>query len=228
MASDASLGRFAGQGSAQNDNFPYNDNVDNAHPAYIDYVLPKNFQRLVSARLSFKLRLYRTYNSLSLTATGGQSANHTHASASHGHTMFEVGGAPGASTNTVWFANGNTNPIVLITPNVGNTSPLVTTATTPGATGTASVDHTHPVSGTATLGVTEGAATTVAAIAFDGVDQTVALGGPWSTDTVELDVTRFTPTTIGMFHTVTITPAGQGRIVSLLRASYYIDSRLAQ
>src|SRR5438094_7144669 len=77
-ASAESIGRYPGVGAAQNDNFPYNDNVDNNSPAFIDYVLPKNFQRIVSARLSIKNRAYRTYNNFSATTPHAQSTNHNH------------------------------------------------------------------------------------------------------------------------------------------------------
>jgi hypothetical protein len=212
-ASSESIGRFPGIGAAQNDNFPYNDNVDNNSPAYIDYVLPKNFQRIVSARLSIRHRAYRTYNSFTAVSTGAETG-HSH---SHAHTIPITGavfanavGWDGAGQNLKGTGGGNTGNI--------NTNAQ-------GSSG-----HTHPLTLTGALGVTEAAAPVNpgTTIAFDGVDQTAALGGPWNSDQVEIDITKFISTAVSIWHTVSLQPNQLVRMVALLRISYYVDSRLAQ
>lgn len=227
LASDTALGRFPGQGSAQNDTFPYNDNVDINSPAYIDYVLPKNFQRILSAKLSLRHRNYRTYNSLTLASTGAQSASHTHASAAHNHGLAPEANTTGAQSVT--WDSGNIRLAVSGAGPFPDTSSIQNT--TPGATGVQSVGHTHSVSGSAILAVTEAAAPANpgTTIAFDGVDHTAALGGPFNAlDVVEIDVTQFLSTAVSIWHTVSLQPNQLVRMIALLRISYYVDSRLAQ
>ena len=104
------------------------------------------------------------------------------------------------------------------------TAPVNTDATntTPGATGGESAPHTHNINVTSTLGVTEGAVATGVAIAFDGVDQTAALGGPFNADVVELDVRRFLVTSTGLWHVIAMQPTGLGRIEAHLRLGVYV------
>ena len=97
QTSATSIGRYPGQGSLQNDNFIYRDACDATHPWNADYVMPKNFQRLISAKLSFILRAYRTYSTLTLSSTGTDAtgeSGHTH---SHSHTWHvNFNGAAGS------------------------------------------------------------------------------------------------------------------------------------
>src|SRR5258708_11354695 len=90
--SSESIGRYPGNGSAQDDQYVYPDNADATFPYNFDYVIPSNFQRLVAARLSFKIRAFRSYNTFSATTTGagtahlhstGGESGHSH---SHSHT----------------------------------------------------------------------------------------------------------------------------------------------
>ena len=219
-----SIGGSPGFGSAQVDSYTRADNVDPSNPMTVSYLIPSSTQRVVSAKLSWRLNAYRTYSSLSLTATGNASVGHTHASATHRHDMFQIGNVPPASTNTTWFAGPSAaNPIVLITPNVGTTSPLETYDTSPGATGGQSVTHTHTVSGSTTLGIALGASATGITIQFDGTDHTAALGGPWSTDVVELDVTPFialTPT--AAWHVISLGSTTLGQIETHLKIGLYV------
>jgi hypothetical protein len=193
---------------------PFADNIDATHPAYIDFVLPANL-KVNFAKLSFKFRLYRTYNSFSTTATGaetGHSHSHTHTSAGHTHHNSPTVGAGGAALSI----NGSTLNMAS-----GPNSGWDTDSTTPGNTGsdaTGSSGHTHTVTGTSTLGVTENTATSITAISIDGTDVTASLGGgPWASDIVDLDLTALMPTGDGRWHTVSATPSGQGRLVAVLR-----------
>ena len=70
---------------AHNDSWLFEDNVDATHPANLRYVIASTTQRVVSARLSIHLAPFRTYNSLTVSATGPESAQHSHASAAHAH-----------------------------------------------------------------------------------------------------------------------------------------------
>jgi hypothetical protein len=65
QSSVMSIGRFPGNGSAQDDQYVYPDDADGTFAYNFDYVIPSNFQRLVSAKLSFKIRPFRSYNNFS-------------------------------------------------------------------------------------------------------------------------------------------------------------------
>ncbi len=84
--------------------------------------------------------------------------------------------------------------------------------------------HTHPVSGSSVLGVTEGATATGVTIAFDGVDATANLGGPFTTDQIELNVAPYLMTTIGLWHVIAMQPSGLGRIEAHLRLGVYVTA----
>ena len=225
-AHELGTGRYPGRGAGINDTFANFDNVDATHPLRLKYVFPQNFQRLVTARLSFSLLPYRTYSSFTVSATGGQSATHTHGvdhSHSHAHTI-PIGAGPFANAvGLAGVAGGQ-----LLSSTTGNTGAINSDATTSSAptSGGASVDHTHTVSGSSFLGVTEGATAAGVTIQFDGADQTAALGGPWSADIVELDVTKYLPTALGSWHTILLSSTGLGGILSHLRLSFYADASL--
>lgn len=199
-----------------NDSWLISDNVDPTHPLNIRYVIASNVQRVVRARLSFFLAAYRTYSNFSVTATGAGTAHaHNHNHGSHAHSIHLVAGA-GAGTVS-WGGAGagffdNTSP-------TGDSSNI--NGATPAADATAEASHTHTVSGSSFLGVTEGAVATGVTISFEGVDQTVALNGPFSTAQVELDVLRLMATTTATYHTIAMTPSGLGRIEAHLSLSYY-------
>ncbi len=195
-----------------NDSFPFEDNVDATHAANLRYIISKNVTRVVSARLSIFMAPYRTYNTLSVSATGTESAGHSHG---HSHT-WAVQDGTGIPTANMVFGN---SPIAV--KNIGGTTGNVPTTT--DSTGE-SATHTHNVSATGVLGVTEGATAAGVTISFDGVDQTAALGGPFNADVIELDVRRFLITTIGVYHTIALQPTGNGRIEAHLRLGYYASA----
>lgn len=228
LAHDVTVGNQPGFGSGQNDTFVNRDNVDATHPMNLSYLIPSNSQRVVSARLSWRLHAYRTYNSFSATVTGNASVNHTHAGPNHnhnhGHNMAIGSGGIGGTVNMV-SPNG---PLQL-----SSGGPLTDTTTInndatnggTGATGGQSVTHTHSLSLSGALGVTEGVTATGITIAFDGVDQTAKLGGPWSTDVVELNVTPFlTLKPVGAWHLITLSSTTLGQIESHLRIGFYANA----
>ncbi len=202
-----------------NDSWLFEDNLDATHPGNLRYVISGNVQRVVSARLSIHLAPYRTYNTLSVSATGTESAGHTHASAAHHHTMLQDNGTNFATPpNLEWWRDGNGNLYGL---GAGGFD-AVTFNTTPANTGGESGTHTHNVSATGVLGVTEGATATGVTIAFDGVDATAALGGPFSLDAVEINVLPFLPVSQGVFHVIALQPSAVGRIEAHLRLGVYV------
>jgi len=206
----------------------YNESVDAAHPMYLDFVIASGVQPTI-AKLSFKLRLYRTTSSFAGGATGsgngagtGAGSSHNHGSAAsvaHTHHNSPTVGAGGAALSI----NGSTLNMAS-GPNSGWDTDS-TTPGNPGATGSEAShthtegSHTHPV-GASSLGVSEGTATTITAIGVDGVDKTALLGGgPWIADTVDLDVSKVLPLGDGLWHYIQLTTAGQGRIVAELKLS---------
>lgn len=233
-ASSMTIGRFPGQGSAENDNWPYRDACDATHPFNADYVIPRNFQRIISAKLSFIVRPYRTYSTLTLSSTGNASNDHTHGMGhthSHGHSLHILG-ASGQVATLVGNGSGaqigdNAQVSAYDTAQLVNSD---ATGSSAGSTGGQSVTHTHTVSGTTTLGIAEDVAPVNPGITitFDGVDRTAALGGPFNATMIELDVTQFLPTSTGVQHTVSLQPNQRATITAMLRVSYAVDARLAQ
>ncbi len=211
-----------------NDSLWFADNIDGSHGANLYYLIPTNAQRVVSARLSMKMLPYRTYSNFSVTGTSsdatgesGHSHSHSHGSAAHTHTV------PVADNVTqsvlVSFATGAFSAPM----GTGNaTTP--TNSTTPGNTGGDptgssghSHNHSHTVSGSSFLGVSEGVTATGVTISFDGVDKTVALGGPFNVDQVEINVRPYLATKQGVWHLIAMQPSGLGRINAHLRLGYY-------
>ena len=222
--SSESIGRYPGNGSAQDDQYVYPDAADASFAYNFDYVIPSNFQRLVSAKLSFKIRPYRTYSSLSLTTTGTNAAGSSGHSHSHNHT-WSVDGASYAAAN---LNTDNGGHVGNSAGGAGGTA-IPTTTNAAGESGH-SHSHNHTVSGTTTLGITEDAAPVNPGltVSVDGVDVTTKLGGPFNADQVEIDVTQVVATPIKIWHTLSLQPNQRVRITGILRLSYYIDSRLAQ
>lgn len=198
-----------------NDSWLFEDNVDGpgGFAGNLRYVIADNTQKIVSARLSIHLAPYRTYNSLTLSSTGTQSAAHTH--------NFTPSVTTGNVALTHTLRNDNTGIWSL---DDGASRFVGTTNFDAGTTGTQNANHTHTVSGSSTLGVTEGAVATGVTISFDGLDQTTALGGPFNADVIELNVRPYIGTTQGVWHTIAMTPSGLGRIEAHLRLGVYVSA----
>lgn len=206
-----------------NDTYANQDNVDGSHPLNLDYIIARNALRIVSARLSFKLRPYRTYTS----AAAGAAAPHVHYWSAGGTTTIDT-------TNEMYVTSGG---IMHTGPGPGggvNSVPGGKQTSTEHAVGAvgASVDtaieafdgsgHVHAI--TLTPGVFEGATPTGVTVQFDGVDQTSALGGPFNADVVELDVLSFIASVAGGgWHTISLQPTGPGRIQAYLRLGAYVN-----
>jgi hypothetical protein len=217
---DAELGDLRRQIQALNtaaapQELTYSESVDNTHAMDLDFVIGKGAQ-VVVARLSFKFKPYRATSS-SAGGNSGAGSSHAHGSAAHSHSHshgFAV--SSGTGNQTVSFSDVSntffkTGAAVTDTADVQSNA----TSTTPGSTG-GEAAHTHSV-GASSLAVSEGGSTTVSALSVDGVDKTSLLGGPWASDTVDLDLKAVMPVGDGGWHVVTLTPVAQGRIVAVLR-----------
>jgi hypothetical protein len=187
------------------------DDVDATHPAHIAYVVPVN-TGIIKVTLSFHRRAFRstvnlTPSTIGTDATGSSGHNHNHA-----HTI-PIGAGPFANAvGLAGVAGGN-----LLSATVGNTAAINADAT--GESGH-SHSHSHTLTGSGAQSVTDGVIGTITAISFDGIDKTAALGGPWSGDVVELDISSVFPKTPTVWHLIALTPSGLTRVVSLLRIYY--------
>lgn len=212
---------------AHNDTFVNTENVDPNFPGRLNYIIPGNALKVIEARLSFKLLTYRTYNSLALTATGAGSS-HSHSvgaeSAAHNHSLF-INISDG--TATPLGIDANTTPVAVtgagVAKRVTFTDDTGDTGHDHGTSGSENA-HTHTVSGTSTLGITEGAIASNITLQFDGTDYTATLHGPWNTDVVEMDVLSILPKAIGSWHTINFSTATLGQIQSHLRLTVLVQA----
>src|SRR5467141_961303 len=224
--SSESIGRYPGNGSAQDDQYVYPDDADATFPYNFDYVVPSNFQRLVSAKLSIKVRPFRSYNQFSSSQTGDTSlstlgeSGHSH-SHSHVWTLFHFGYVNPVTSDGTGNLGDNTGGADHSVPTNTNA------AGSSGHTHNISAHH-HSLSITSTLGVFEDTAPVNPGItvAVDGTDVTAKVGGPFNSDQVEIDVTQVLKTTVKLWHTLSLQPNQRVRITGILRISYYVDARL--
>jgi hypothetical protein len=223
-ASSETIGRYPGNGSAQDDQYVYPDDADATFPYNFDYIMPSNFQRLISAKLSFKIRAYRTYNNFSVGGGNtGPGSPHHHFIGSHGHTWHIAGGGAVATLGT------NVGGSVLDTAN----GPFDIPTTNANLANTGDENgHVHfmNLAGSSTLGITEDVAPANPGLTVkvDGADVTSKIGGPFDVDQVEIDVTQVVATSVKLWHTLSLQPNQRVRITGILRLSYYVDARLAQ
>src|SRR5260370_3461804 len=106
--------------------FVYQEDVDSGNPLNLDYFIPINCQTVRTARLSFRLRLYRTYSTFTATVTGAGSAHlhttgaetgHTHnhrhglaiAAGPSGTNMLSLNGGPLNNSGGPWPASSTVN-----------------------------------------------------------------------------------------------------------------------
>lgn len=202
-----------------NDSWLFEDNVDGAggFPGNLRYIISANVQRVVSAKLSIHLAAYRTYSSFTVSATSNPSVDHTHVEATHNHGLAPSAGAGG---NAVTWLGG----FLSVAGVFGSPDPTSIQNTSPGNTTGASVAHTHLISGSSFLGITEGVVATGVSLSFDGVDHTADLGGPFSSDVIELDILRFLPTTKSALHVIAMQTTGLGRLEAHLRLGVYVSA----
>jgi hypothetical protein len=220
---------------AQNDTFAFPDDCDSTHPWNCDFPLPSNFQNILSARLTWKLRAYRTFNTITGTNTGNESVGHVHGtggetghSHNHSHTIPidspAVGQAVsfnGAGTN-LSSGSGGANTAAI------NANAAGSSGHNHGNTGGVSADHTHPLNLAQTLGITEAAAPVNPAITItvDGTDVTSKVGGPFNNDVIELDIRPYIGKAAGALHLVSLQPNQNCRVHGILKLAYTVSPAL--
>ena len=161
------------------------DDGDASHPISIDYLVP--FASTVTkATISWRLRAFRSTaninpSSVGTDATAESGHSHSHNHGGHTHSVHVLGASGqvatlvGNGSGAAWGDNSQVSAY--------DTSQIVN-STTPATDSTGSSGHTHShshsLSGSGAQSVTDGPVSTITNISFDGVDQTSALGGPWS------------------------------------------------
>jgi hypothetical protein len=163
-----------------------------------------NVLQLNYARIAFWLDAFRGYE-----AASGSGSSHVHSTPAHNHKMFGNAGVALGATPTRYNCQDSTGATIQIdlstTFNVDLWSFGPTAAGTSGPEGT----HTHPM----VPGIYESTVATNVKVIINGVDRTVALGGPgggFTTNQQELEVSQWL--TIGQWNTIELTPSGLGRI----------------
>ena len=194
------------------------DDGDATHPIYIKFILPSTAATIGAATISWTNLPFRSTANLNPSSVGAGTA-HSHASAAHTHTVLTDNNSGFVSSNLEAMTDSSgtfTYGLWVSVP----PKDLVTFSTTPGATGNES-SHTHSLTGSSAQAVTEAAAPShVTGLAIDGQDYTAPLGGPWIGDVIELDISTIFPTARAQWHTVLLSLAGLGRVLSMLRIYY--------
>ncbi len=190
------------------------DDGDATHPVYVPYIVPALAGGIIKVTLSWYRKPFRSTVNLNPSSIGPDASGESGHSHNHAHTIPIDGGIlPGAND-----AIGNAG----IGGNLFFNHPASTAPTNPNANGSSghSHNHSHTLTGTGVQSIAEGPTATITALAMDGLDKTNALGGPWSGDMVELDISSLFPKTSGRWHEIAFSLSGLGRVVSLLRIYY--------
>jgi len=228
---DALTGNYIGYTyTTHNDTWVNVENVDPNFPGRLYYVIPKNTITILDAVLSFKLLSSRTSNAFTVSGTGfdatGESGHtHNHNHGGHGHSIHVLGASGQVATlvgnggGAGWGDNSQGSNY--------DTSQIVN-STTPNNDATASSghshNHSHTIDGSSFLGISEGTVAAGVTIQFDGTDQTVALGGPWNSDIVEMSILKYLPQSQGVWHVVNLTSTQLGQMQTHLRLVVLVSS----
>ena len=175
------------------------DDGDANYPVYIPYLVPALAAGIIKVTLSWKMKAFRStanLNASSVAAGGAHTPSVTTSNIALTHTLRHDGGAGS------WSLDDGASRVVQTT----------------GFDAVA--DHTHGLTGSTTQAVTEGPVASITAISFDGADKTSGLGGPWTGDVVELDISSVFLKAPGLWHEIALSLSGLGRVVSLLRIYY--------
>ena len=206
--------------SVFNDSMTSADDCDATHAFHFDCLVPSNVLSLSQARLSLFLRAYRGYAS-SVSISGVTVASALNLTGQNGYTGFSAptdSAVSSVTTNHVCKSgcdgqcHAGSPTVVTVVTNLtltnnvgayfGGTLPTFSNTT---AGGSVSMNYGVALS-TVAAGVT---------VVINGVDRTAALGGPFSTDQVELNVLPYL--TVGILNTIALTPTGLGHILACLR-----------
>ncbi len=200
------------QGAPQIDSQAYPDSADATHPFHFDFYLSPKIIQLNHVTLSFFLRAFRSDVQVTGTNTGNSTVG------DHSHETFADQSATVATPAQMEvFHDGNGNPFAFV-PGAGTVNPQ----SFPGGGFT----HAHPLNISAVYGIFESTVATNVKVIVNGIDRTVALGGPaggFITNQTELaiDTSWLTP---GVWNTIDLQPGGLGRITGHLTVVSFIQS----
>lgn len=217
-------GGLAGIYPTQNDTWVDSENCDATHPLNMDFVIPNNYQRLVSARLSFKVRAFRAYvQAVNNPATTSSTTLHTHTwHAAQGAVAdlqvgLDSGGRLVDANQPFGFQTATEAPAG----GASNSVPTAIEVTGPG--------HSHSVTPNVSLtyGVFEDTLPSYAiTVKLDGADITASLGGGsgFTADQLELDVGKaLGGSPKAGFHLLSLQPNGRVKIKGILRVVMQVN-----
>jgi len=171
-------------------NFSNMDNVQSGYPLKLNIHIPSKTKAINAFYLSFDMELYRAFVA---TTTGESAHDHGFEIPDHSHSLGLWPYNSGYDTYLIGIqARGGAIGNVLT---VDSGSPAAGTTEDGGYiadTTTAGSEHTH----TPEFGIMEDVDNSPSiSIKIDGTDRTSALGGPWTTDQLEIDITAYIQTT---------------------------------
>lgn len=217
-------------------NFSNMDNVESGYPLKLNIHVPAKTKAINAFFLSFDIEKYRAF-----VSTTSDESDHTHGFSISHHT-HSVSIPAHAHSLGLW-KQFDTNPIYPVgVQSVGGNNLLVV-ADDPGVTAAATSEDGGAVSVTSSSG---GATSSTSAagskhthtprygimedadnnpsisIKIDGTDHTSALGGPWTCDQLELDITEYIQTT-GK-HTIELLSTARARLQADAWGQVFIQS----
>jgi hypothetical protein len=168
-------------------NFSNMDNVQNGFPLKMNIVIPAKTKAINAFYISFDLERYRAF----VATTSGES--------SHNHNVTIPGHEHNLTIFTPW---DDTNNVYLMGTTIKGSGQLEAFGGAGGtATSTKDEDIVASASGSfhdheAEFGIMEDSDNSPSiSIEIDSVDKTAELGGPWTTDQLEIDITPHIQTT---------------------------------
>lgn len=185
------------------------DDGDSTHPIYISYLIPtipKPAAGIIKATLSWHCEAFRSTVALNPSVVGAGTA-HKHQISVSGLNGNPAGVSLSLDVNSNYTSANDANTAIHI---AGTFGPGVDNEST----------HTHPLSGSSAQAVTDGPTANVIGLSMDGRDVTAALGGPWTGDVIELDLSSVFVFTTGAWHRIALSLDGLGRLTSLFRIYY--------
>lgn len=208
----------------------YADNVDSAHPISINIYIPTNALSVKQCILRFKLLAFRAYSKSTMSAGSGTvtsssggyvststssgggstttSAAENYISGTYGHdhgipdgTMIDtIPNSAYSGESVIFVKSGQHNHTVNLPSHSHN-------FTVPSHSHNVSIpSHTHDIS----YGIYEGGTPSGVGIVINGTDRTTDLGGSWSIDMDNLDITSYL--SIGQWNTIELSSSSIGRI----------------
>jgi hypothetical protein len=169
-------------------NFSNMDNVQSGYPLTLNIHVPSKTKAINAFYLSFDLMLYRAF----VATTAGEST-HTHGFEieAHRHSLGLWNDSESYDTYVLGMEDrGSWNAMVL-----ASGGPSAATSENGGALSTTTAtgsEHTHAPE----FGIMEDSDNSPSiSIKIDNIDRTSALGGPWTADQLEIDITPYIQST---------------------------------